>query len=94
MRMASGNVVPIATVVLLILSGGSFVIAQDTQSLSELFQQLKSPQTADQAAQQLLKLGRAHTGTRGYLAAHLPPIIAAGPRPSFAVWNNAMKLAG
>ncbi len=94
MRMASRNVVLIGTVVLLILSGSSFALAQGTESLSELFQQLKSPQTTDQAAQQLLKLGKANTGTRGYLAAHLPPIIETGPQPSLVVWNNAVKLAG
>jgi hypothetical protein len=76
----------------LLLAGTPFSLAQ--RKPSDLFQQLRAEQTTDQAAQQLLKFAKANSAFRNYLAVHLPPMIEAGPQPSFEAWKNAVKLAG
>jgi hypothetical protein len=81
-------------------------IAQAKPTVQQLFRQLQSPTTTDQAAAQLLKLGNADPIARRFLAAHLPALIDADPRkyrfmelvdPRESLrpeWCNAARLAG
>jgi len=81
----------IATLISLLASLG---FAQTRSTTSALFRKLESAQTTDQAAEQLLGLGKANAMARQYLAVHLPPLIEAGPQSSVSVWANAVDLAG
>lgn len=84
----------IVTLISLIASSSSVGFAQTRPTTSALFRKLESAQTTDQAAQQLLKLGKTSAMARQYLAVHLPPLIEAGPQSSVSVWGNAVYLAG
>jgi len=74
------------------------VLAQEQATVSKLFQRLQSSETDDQAAVQLLKLGKSDAAARRYLADHLPGMIEAGPKyvPEWpgSPWLNAVQLAG
>ena len=75
------------------------------QSVSDLFKQLQSPQTTDQASDQLTNLAKSDARIRTYLAQRIPALIDAGPQyfqphvPDAAVqypgpvWQNAVMLA-
>lgn len=56
------------------------ISAQGHQSVSDLFRELQSSQTTDQAAKQLRELGKSDTVTRQYLADKLPAMIEEGPK--------------
>src|SRR5271157_4322457 len=62
-------------------------------SLAELFRLFQAPSTSDEAAKQLLELGRSDREARMYLAARLPAIIERGPTEQ-EVWLNAVFVAG
>jgi hypothetical protein len=76
--------------------------AQGKPAVQQLFRQLQSTQTSDQAAVKLLELGNADESARGFLATHLPVLIDADPRdrrPDRTTllrpeWCNAARLAG
>ncbi len=72
---------------------GLGLYAEESGQLQTLFQQLQSPERADRAAEQLLKLGNADPEARKYLAGHLPAIIEKGPSDR-QPWNSAVQLAG
>jgi hypothetical protein len=75
------------------------------QSVSELFKQLQSPQTTDQASDQLENLAKSDPRIRNYLTERIPELIDAGPQhyqpqvPDASVqypgpvWRNAVMLA-
>ncbi len=93
-RSARRKAILLLSVVLLTLFGNPLCIGQITRKYIYLFQELKSTQTTDRAAEQLLRLGKTSAATREYLTAHLPPVIQSGPQVSFSVWYNCVKLAG
>lgn len=76
--------------------------AQGKPSVQQLFRQLQSTQTSDQAGIKLLELGNGDARARRFLAAHLPVLIDTDPRdrrPDAATllrseWCNAARLAG
>ncbi len=94
MQIPSRNGFVIATLISLIASSGSVGFAQTGSTTLTLFRELESAQTTNQAAEQLLRLGKTNAMARQYLAAHLPPLIEAGPQFSVPVWGNAVDLAG
>jgi hypothetical protein len=80
--------------------GVQCILAQSHPTAAELIQNLQSPQTTDNAKNELLKLGRSDPEIRQYLTVHLPPLIESGPgSPDCSghhcqEWNNAVELAG
>jgi hypothetical protein len=76
--------------------------AQGEPRIQQLFRQLQSAQTSDEAAMKLLDLGNADASARRFLAAHLPVLIDADPRdrrPDRTTtfrpeWCDAARLAG
>lgn len=69
-------------------------LAQVSNQVQTLLQQLQSTQDSDEAAKKLLKLGGSDPKAREYLAAHLPTIIEKGPQDPAQPWINAVHLAG
>jgi hypothetical protein len=59
-----------------------------------LFEQLRTEETTDQAAEQLLKLGSSNSDARGYLASRLPAVISAEPKDHPRSWVNEVRMAG
>jgi hypothetical protein len=78
--------------------GARPIVVQGQPTVSELFQKLQSSQTTDQAAEQLLKLGKSDAAAKQYLADHLPALIEKGPTyvPQWpgSQWLSAVRLAG
>jgi hypothetical protein len=68
--------------------------AQEPPKAAILFQQLRSPETTDQATEQLLKLGKSDARIKQYLGVHLPVLIERNPQDDPQVWKNAVRLAG
>jgi HEAT repeat protein len=68
--------------------------AQEPPQVQTLLHQLQSAQKTDEAAEQLLKLGRSDSKAREYLALHLPAIVDKGPKDPAQPWINAVRLAG
>jgi HEAT repeat protein len=63
----------------------------DQPGLAALVQNLESPQTTNDAAEQLMKLGKSDPKVREYLAIHLPQMIE---KDSGGPWMNAVHLSG
>ncbi len=68
--------------------------SQGADSHEALFQKLQSEQTAGEAFNRLLELGKRHADVREYLVAHLPERISAGPGSNSQVWAYETSLAG
>jgi hypothetical protein len=62
--------------------------------VSAAFKRLQVPATTDQAAHDLLALGKADSNARSFLAANLPSLIDRGPVQECACWQNEVALAG
>jgi hypothetical protein len=80
--------------------GMSRVMAQARPDVADLFRRMQSSKTNDGAARQLLVLGYSDPKARRYLAAHLPLVIAEGPKyfPGQSdpkpEWFDEVRLAG
>jgi len=74
--------------------GALVVFCQNAPEEAVLFQELQSPQTTDQAAAKLLKIGKTDSNVRKYLGVRLPPVIQKHPKYSSKQWTNAVRLAG
>jgi HEAT repeat protein len=83
-----------SAVAVLLLTGIGLVLRTAHSADRVLFEQLQSNDATDTAAQRLLKLGSSSSRTRSYFVSHLPALIAAGPKNSFAQWQNEVDLAG
>lgn len=82
------------------------VSAQVRPTVEQFFKELQSKQKSDQAAAQLLKMGRSDAEARHFLVLHLPALIDVDPRPTRAqyqkglvtsdlnpIWLSAVQLA-
>ncbi|WP_263358280.1 HEAT repeat domain-containing protein [Acidicapsa ligni] len=71
---------------------GLNLTSQEPAHLQQIFTDLQSSATSDNAAAQLRKEAESDTETRRYVAAHLPSLIKdSGPG---SVWLNEVRLAG
>lgn len=77
-----------------ILMMDSALLAQGSNQVQTLLQQLQSPQNTDEAAEKLLKLADSDSKVREQLAIQLPRILDKGPQESAQPWINAVHLAG
>ena len=70
----------------------------DDPQTAILFKRLETPETTDQATEQLLKLAANSSEMKKYLATHLPSIIDKGPTDAGGKaerpWINATRIAG
>jgi hypothetical protein len=104
------QLVPFMLLILLTMQGCSHEaktadIYVPDQSVSDLSAKLQSPQTTDQASDQMESLAEPHPRIRNYLTERIPALIDAGPQhyqpqvPDAAVqypgpvWRNAVMLA-
>lgn len=69
------------------------IAGQQVTSLPQLFKQLQSEQTSDQATAEFMKLGPKNQRARDFLIQHLPSVIAREPSGHY-VWLNSVRLAG
>lgn len=72
----------------------SSLIAQVQSKPSDLFQKLQSNESSDQAAEQLVQLGKSDSEVRAYIALHLPAVIDKNPHDLYKAWENATRIAG
>ena len=105
MRLLAIPIVVSAVVYSLGTNSRGIVAVQGHQSVSRLFENLRSPDTTNDAVDRLEAQAGSDLGTKQYLAAHLPALIEAGPKyyhPSTLdsavqypgpVWLNAVMLA-
>jgi hypothetical protein len=75
-----------------VVSGVSIALAQSRPS--DLFQKLQVTESSDQAAQQLVLLGKSGGEARAYIASHLPAVIEQKPEVFSKPWENAVRVAG
>ena len=72
----------------------SAAASQSKSTPAELFAELESEKTADQAGMQLRKLAKSDPAARQYLATNLPALVEHGPKAHLAAWRNAVQIAG
>src|SRR5215813_2623372 len=89
-----GQRMVITTILVLLAVVPIGMAAPHPPGIAELFQQLQVPTTTNQAAQQLLELGRQNTEVREFLAGHLPGLVAKGPVDPADPWLNEVHLVG
>jgi HEAT repeat protein len=70
------------------------LLAQGSNQVQTLLQQLQSAQNTNEAAEKLLKLASADTKVREQVAGQLPAILDKGPQEPAQPWTNAVRLAG
>jgi HEAT repeat protein len=70
------------------------LLAQGSNQVQTLLQQLQSAQNTNEAADKLLKLANSDSKVREHLAVQLPAIIDKGPQEPAQPWTNAARLAG
>jgi hypothetical protein len=78
----------------ILLLGLATVLHGQQESQAALLAQLQSEDTADHARDEFLKLGRANTEVRTYLAKNLPALITLDPQKHRRGWLDAVQLAG
>jgi hypothetical protein len=83
----------IATLLCLLNLAAFRLHGQQVTSVPQLFEQLQSEKTTDQATSQFLKPGPGNVNAKSYLAPHLPVIISQKPKNHY-VWLNSVRLAG
>ena len=84
-----------ASIILLLISCLPLQLrAQQSTSMPDLFKQLRSEETTDQATEQFLKLGPGNSNARAYLATQLPAVIIVEPKDHPRSWVNEVRLAG
>jgi HEAT repeat protein len=69
-------------------------LAQGSNQVQTLLQQLQSAQNTNEAAEKLLKLASSDSKVREQLAVQLPAILDKGPQDPAQPWVNAVHLAG
>jgi hypothetical protein len=90
-RTASRIVLGLASAVLAATSG---LVAHAQTNLSDLLAKLQIDESSEQAARQLVKLGKSDGAARAYIVLHLPRLIEQKPQYFSGSWENAVRVAG